>query len=375
MADKKGKGSRGALRMAAAKLALADDTGDASKFIESVEGVALNCLPLEAVMGVDAIPNGTVVTITGPPKAGKTTLAWHLGRNVIMEGGLVVHIRSEPKENPQQILAILGDDSMFENVLRYPRCHTLEDMFDHLTKFVKWYDANCPDGDIPVMFIVDSLGCFTKETISASVAKGGPNQAMGMQLAQAIKGYLRDFLPNYFEGRPFSMALINHEYGSSDTKGDPESTGGLFAKYIQSWLLRMRYAGSTSTVDGVKPKAVIKCTKNSWGPTDRFRAEVPLTTIKTEPDQSSTGYRLYLDWEEAACRLIEDARGAFSKVKLAEIMHFTANGAKMSSKTLGVSAVTRAELGAALLANEEVLEKIKALCEIQKIKKMKIKEE
>lgn len=372
---KTGKGSRGALRLAAAKLALDDSSGDAAKFIESVEGVALNCLPLEAVMGVDAIPNGTVVTITGPPKAGKTTLAWHLGRNVISEGGLVAHIRSEPKENPQQILAILGDDEMFANVLRYPRCHTLEDMFDHLTKFVKWYDANCPDCNVPVMFIVDSLGCFTKETISKSVARGGPNQAMGMQLAQAIKGYLRDFLPNYFEGRPFSMALINHEYGSADTKGDPESTGGLFAKYIQSWLLRMRYAGTTATVDGVKPRAVIKCTKNSWGPTDRFRAEVPLTTAPAETERLSTGYRLYLDWEEAACRLIEDDRGAFSKRKLSEILHFVANGAKMSSKTLGVAAATRSELGAALLADEEVLGKIKDLCGIQKIKKMVVKED
>ncbi len=354
------------LRQDAVKLGMANPEGDVAKYLSRLKGPALECTPLEAVLGTDVLPPG-VVEIAGPPGAGKTTLAWALSRQVIRQGGVAVQVRTEPKESPHQILKIMADDeNLFPSVFHLgkksdknevsPMLHTIEEVFRELTSFGKWYDKQCPDRDSPVAIVFDSIGCMSKDSISGDVATTGSNQMHARHLAQGIKSRFREYVSDYIEGRPITMLCINHENLDSDGYGDNTTPGGNFLKFIKFLEIRLKVKKNSASTTGTVPLTGIKVPKNSYGPSDRYRLDVPLRLRPCET--TAAGEQLYYDWDEALTRLLEDTTRV-SRQTIADVMHFAPAGAKMTSKTLGAEKVSRSEFGAMIRQNPEIHSKLK----------------
>jgi hypothetical protein len=340
--------------------------------LDSVYGISLDKnLPLQYILGVDVLALGRCMSLVGSYSSTKSSLGWYLAKLFLELGGLVVQIDTEHKQNPDQIRAIIDDDTLFERIL-FTKADSLDQMLDYMFFWAKEYEKIVPEKNIPMLIIVDSLNAVTSEDAGEKRMKGEETTGYaGARNAGEIQEAMRSFVPKCLDRNPILAVIINHQKldmsrqvmpGMAAPKKEP---GGVHKDFMYTWKLELAKAETRKSVYGEVPYFKIKAGKSSLGVQHKYAISVPYKSFYTEDGLE----HIYYDWDEALATLLTS--DAVSKTQLKDMMHLVKTGNKYSSNTHKISDESASELGAAIHADPVLCEKLKKdLLRIRKKRKM-----
>lgn len=327
--------------------------------LDSVYGIELrNNLPLQYILGVDVLALGRCMSLVGSWGSSKSSLGWYIASLFLDYGGIVISIDTEHKQNPDQILGILGSKDKFEQVI-YLKASDLDEMLKFLMYYSKEYIKSVPFKNIPMLFLVDSLNAVTSKDSVEKQVKGDDAAAYsGARNAGQIQETMRAFVPTYLDKNPILAVVINHQkidLGTMAMPGRPQPTkepGGVHKDFMYTWKLELRKAGSKKSVSGDVPYYRIRTGKTSLG------GQRPPIIVAYKNYYGPDGMEyIYYDWDEALTNLL--VAPTTSKIALKKVMHLVKVGNKFNSDTLKLKGVSASVMGAAIHADATLCESIK----------------
>ena len=97
-----------------------DNVWTQQQLLDSVYGIPLEGnIPLQYALGVDVLALGRCMSLVGSWGSSKSSLGWYIAKVFLEHGGLVVSIDTEPKQNPDQIRAIVDNDELLPDLMRH----------------------------------------------------------------------------------------------------------------------------------------------------------------------------------------------------------------------------------------------------------------
>ena len=113
----------------------------------------------------------------------KSLMAWEVTNIVLADPitpGIAVYIDIEKKTNPDVIRGIIANDDLFiDKIMRAP-LSTVSQMCTTMAEYAETYVKAVPKRDVPLAFLMDSLGALTgDEEIKAMNKTGNANEASG----------------------------------------------------------------------------------------------------------------------------------------------------------------------------------------------------
>lgn len=308
-----------------------------------VVGIPCPALAFEYVICQDCFPLGLIIQIVAKHGVGKSALVAEFGRWFRMAGGGMELLENETKFNPLWYEAILTKE-VFDH-MPFHRCSSVEDWQRHLTFATKsnkslmegTKEKPGPGRIFPIMYGVDSImGKMSEENqekiVGGGSVTGGKSDSQKKKKTQvkggegfaqsraypieagSITKYLRTY-PQLIDGWPFSLVLVNHLRIKQDDNGLTErsKTGGVQLDFQESFELELKREGGKkiSCAEYEGNVLVLKCEKNSFGPTGRSAKTRLLWWYEDTP--AGLEQRAVWDWDWATVHLlnfIQEGEGA-----------------------------------------------------------------
>lgn len=334
------------------------------------QGVPLHgMLPLQAILRCNVIPLHNVITITGAEESGKSNMIWEIARIFIEHGGIVVYIGTETIEDTPKQKRILHNPDYMDSVLYYKNANYQKYFEKLLTDSAEQIAEMDPDGEIPVVYLIDSLGNITpNESTRGKTEKQKEkitkdNNMSGAQQAKSNKKTFRDFQNNFLNDRPISVIAVNHQHEKINTMGfgaKKYNPGGQFLRYLNAGVLEHAIIGRNKTITGNMTLTVkIKNKKQKGGAARHIELQVPFTDwTETHNDEEIAvcGY----DWDTALVNLLMSE--FTSKSQLSDIIKIKKTGKGYTCDEVGIKDPCNAkELGKAIHASPEIVKKLQKL--------------
>jgi RecA/RadA recombinase len=342
---------------------------DPETFRDSVYGIPLTGnLPLQYVLGVDVIALGRWISIVGKFGSLKTTLAWYIARRFMETGGFTVFLDAELKSSPDQVLAILQDDNMYDSQVFNTRIKTLDMMLNMLVYWAKEYDNLIPNKDLPICLLVDSIASVTSDKAIKSMKKeGSADKGFGAaQRAASLAENLRAFVPEYLGDNPMLLLTINHlkekiEEKSKTSFGPPATTspGGDHKDFMASYIIET-WKGQTKRAKTSDPTIDLWITTKKSGL--GFTGNKIMVKLFTYHDENNRQVSTF-DWDRSLVDLLLGDTLSVEGVK--DVVHITGTGNSLGCRELGLSKVSKTELGAAIHGNPEMVAGLQRLMRIK----------
>jgi len=328
-------------------------------------------LPLQAIMRTNVIPLHNFMTVTGVHDVGKSNLIWEMARVWIEHGGIVSYIGIETNENVEKQKRILHNPNYMDNVLYYKNTNHIDTMRDVIIEVNEKLAEVDPQGDIPLLILLDSLGHITKDgklegmkpKDQEKVKEG--NNMDGAHSSKKIKKFLNMLQVNYLNDRPVTFIVINHKHEKIQTGFSMGKSyynpGGKYKDYLNCAVLDMVRIGKNSSVTSNQTFFVkMRNTKQACGPARKIDIEVPFTDWDiTLPDHEEPIAVCGFDWDTSLVKLL--LSDYTSKTQLKEIINITKKGKTYNCKELELEGVSDKELGEAIHNNEEIVSKLQKL--------------
>jgi len=368
-------------------------------FFDSVYGVPLTGnLPLQYLFGLDVIPMERSIAVVGKEASGKSVFCWFLASLMMKSatGSLVVFYNMEHKQNPDQIRGVLQNDSLWDAVaIQKQATESLETMLDSMDWYGNYYTQVCPGHDIPIVFLIDSLGAATSNK-NIQKAKGelklkkGASTAPGYDPAHnanLLTQRLKAFQSGHMDGKPMLLLTVNHLKDSmEETAGNfqqkkTNSPGGAHKDFIATYTVVMGQ-GKTSSTFVEATAGLWLSTKKSGFTKLNQRIWVPMytkhTNEKYEVDLDLAGggediqrKLVHFDWDTALISLLTDDKlRPCSQEDVTAITGLKKDGAKCSSSVLGLKGISVAEMGNAIHDNPEVTRKLQDAFNVMRKRKL-----
>jgi len=353
--------------------------------VDKIWGISLEGnIPLQYLFGVDVIPLGRMLTLAGAEGSLKSLMGWYFMNLFAMRGGIPFFSDVEKKTNYDQVRGIFKNDMLYERInKRFPS--TVSELSKAMAEAAEKYDEICPKREVPICYMIDSIGALTSEAaMTALDATGDAGNVAGFDGARrafALTEFLRNFLPAKGDGRPFFVILINHlkvklnENGGGGGFGPPAKTslGGAHKDYMNTYTLELIKVGTQEVKSEKRAKIIMKTLKSALSPTGlkievMARTKGPINerypehdTVDTAVETEDDVQRLYVDfdWDLSLVELLTREKGStFEKAALSDVLTITGSGNSMSCKRLGLSSVSKGELGAAIHADAQVCKEL-----------------
>lgn len=336
------------------------NTETAEGMADRLYGIPLNgCLPLQYLSGVDIIPVENVLGIVGEPSSGKSTLGWWFLRQYLEYGGYAVFIEVEKKTSWDVVKGLIP-----ESLLGKLQIHQIGDAptaFNCIQAYTSQYKDVWPNNDIPFVILLDSLGSLTIPAHEKAMdEKGYIDQGfLGAHRANFITENMRA-AEKFLWNRPVAFMFINHLKTKMDegqgnfSPGPPKKSapGGDHMKYIQSLSFEVSKGAANRTIKTASIHTMyIKMHKTTYG------SDTKSIAVDWRIKQKDQKLSVNFDWDGALvdllaagkgidCSDLKDVLGSFSKT----------SNTNCSCSRLGLSGVSKQELGAAIHADQAIVE-------------------
>ena len=325
------------------------------------------CLPLQYLMGVDVIPLERAFSIVGPTGSYKSLLAWWYLKQFMELGGLAVFLDVEKKTSWDQVWALLGQEN--RNRLIPQNVDFVEDLQDKMGMYAAQYHNMCPKKDVPFVMAIDSVGALSSIRALEQLKKEGITDKgfAAATRAGALTEFFRVFLPGFFSAAPMCLILVNHQKIGMDGSGGKgiitkHSPGGVHKDYMGTYTIEMSKSSPKHNVKDSSVDLYMKVLKSSLGRTN-LKIKV---RVLTEYDEKGVLSRTYFDWDHALTCMLTDKNTSMSVPEARAIVGLTGDGNKVSSKPLGLQNVTAQEMGAAIHANEKMVEELQGVFHVSR---------
>jgi len=329
-----------------------------SELFEKNFGLPNDYLALRWITDGTVFPMGKVIGCAGQKESCKSAFAMFMASLYVSIGGCIVYIDTEKKKSAVLYEAIVGKEGL-ARTLEY-RSSSTEEWQSQVNEAMEYADQAF-GGNVPLLFIIDSLGGVNVEEETQNIAKDGYSKARnttGMVKAKSHNSWFRD-ISGRIDGKPVTVMYVNHLSDDMDSpiKGQKRKPGGTGQDYFA--VLDMWFS-VVKSVPVYKPsfgyterKLKIAMKKNSVGASQRA-IEVPYRWAN-DPESGRLS-RVWFDWDGALAKVLCENAEVVSRLK--GVISITSNNNKYSCKELGLVGVQDSELGAAIRENVELREKI-----------------
>lgn len=356
-----------------------------------VIGIPIPALAFEWVIGQDVFPLGLIMQIVAKHGTGKSGLLAEIGRWFDMAGGITVLNENETKFSPHWYESIMGQEAY--NRMQLNRCSSVESWQRHLTFDIQSEDGYKktllgtkkepgPGRTVPILFGVDSVMGKMSELSQELIRKEGMAGRGYPVEALIIARYMRT-LPQWIDGWPFSVVLINHlslKQNADTHQEERHKGGGVLINFQESFEIELRKVGpkrfETQEYEGFYLD--IDCAKNSFGPTHRT-AKVKVVWWEEPDDDGSYRQVTKWDWDWATtnllCNIMTGDKHVRMKKHLKDVdfhMEFkspTSHSAAAWSRTLGVpqkQPLSFSDMGEAIRNSPEVTDRLRQALRIRR---------
>ena len=304
-------------------------------------------------------PCGRVIGLAGVKESCKSAYAMTLAKIWMDNGGVCVYIDTENKKSPALYKAIVGEEHL-DRTLDYVAFST-EEWQSQVLDAIDFASNDLNMKDIPVVFIVDSLGGVTASEGIDKIRKEGMVNArstVGMVKAKSHNEFFKYINEKLFT-RPYLFLYVNHlsdDIASpiSGAKRKPGGTGQDYHAVLDLWFSVVKGTPEFKKTLGYTQRILkIKAAKNSLGASQR-QITIPYRWTK-DPDTGQID-NCWFDWDAATAMLLADdgRHGLKSLIKDDCLVTVTAN--KYTCRALDLVKVTDSELGAGIRENVELRE-------------------
>jgi len=349
-------------------------------------GIPFPSFILEYAFQLTCFPLGRIAQVVGVEGTMKSAFCFELARWFHEYGGFAVLGEHESKLHMPWARSIIGWD------VKRPFIGKKLDSVNEWQKFTlgtlnQFKDAMLGDKEraglgkvFPGIWLIDSvMGKGMEETQNKIVAAGFADRSFPAE-ALSITGFMRT-LPSRLAGWPFSLVAVNHLKPSQTSQGITvrNKAGGRGLSFQETFEIELSRSNRGFKIDNVKVKGrrlLLTVYKNSMGP-DRISIPVDVVwwheeVFDVQEERRTVRQRTVWDWHSATIHWLMRQEGVFGKA-VKEIVDLTAckNNTKVYSRALGISPKSPedfATAGAMLTGNTEVLEALRDLFCIQRIK-------
>ena len=343
----------------------------ASDLSERVWGLPCDHISYRWLTDQNCYPMSRIVGVAGQKESCKSAFAMSLAKVFMEQGGICIYVDTENKKSPSLYRAVVGADNT-RKTIEYV-AFTTEEWQEQLLDSVKFAAEDPSMKDVPVMFIIDSLGGVdTKETDARIEKEGGvnPRNTGGMIKCKSHNEFFRHINKHLYL-KPYTLVYINHlsDDPMSPIQGAKKKPGGTGQDYhavLDLWFSVVKSTPVYKATRGFTEKILkVLTNKNSMGASKRH-VEIPYRwTNDAETGQIDN---CWFDWDAATAMLLTDDGPTAVKPRLKHILTVTVNANKYSCKELELVGVTDSELGAAVRNKVELRERISDALGINRIK-------
>jgi len=295
-----------------------------------------------------------IIGVAGMKESCKSAFAMTLAKVWMDLGGACIYVDTENKKSPALYQAVVGKKNTYRTIDHI--AFNTEEWQEQILGALKFASEDSSMADVPVMFIIDSLGGVdTKESDIRIEKEGGvnPRNTGGMIKCKSHNEFFRHVNKHLYM-KPYALVYINHLSDDPNSpiqgaKRKPGGTGQDYHAVLDFWFSVVKGTPVYRATRGFTEKVLkITVNKNSMGASKR-NIEIP--------------YR----WKATGMLLTDDSPTGV-KGRLKDIINVTVNSNKYSCKELGLVAVTDSEMGAAIRNAVDLRERISDALGINRMK-------
>lgn len=312
-----------------------------------------------------------IIGVAGMKESCKSAFAMTLAKVWMDLGGACIYIDTENKKSPALYQAVVGKKNTYRTIDHI--AFNTEEWQEQILGALKFSSEDSSMADVPVMFIIDSLGGVdTKESDARIEKEGGvnPRNTGGMIKCKSHNEFFRHVNKHLYM-KPYALVYINHLSDDPNSpiqgaKRKPGGTGQDYHAVLDLWFSVVKGTPVYKATRGFTEKVLkITVNKNSMGASKR-NIEIPYRWKGDE--ETGQISECWFDWDAATAMLLTDDSPTGVKGRLREIINVTVNSNKYSCKELGLVAVTDSEMGAAIRNAVDLRERISDALGINRMK-------
>lgn len=322
-------------------------------------GILLPSFALQYLLTSNALLFEKIVGLSGEKGSGKSALGYEFARMMAMAGGMAADVETENKSNPILIRSFMRE---FSHFFKFHRAKTMEQAQERLTSLLTEYKKLCPNKDVPLYILLDSLtGNKAEETIEKFTEDGHGDRSFSKEaliIAQFF-GVVGDFI----SGFPISLVYTVHqkvkvETGGFKGHGDQTRTpGGSAPDFMATWHIKVQRIASMKSKSESGNTLKLTTQKNSMGE-DRRSIEVDYRWETFADENGNPDQKSWFDWAKADCDLL--AGDKIPRSRVGEFLNVTAGSEKRTytCPELNIKSQAPEELMAALHNQPDLLKKL-----------------
>lgn len=348
--------------------------------IDRVYGIPLEGnLPMQFLLGVNVVPLERTLSLVGEKGSLKSVMSWYFGALFLRYKypGMVFFEDAEFKTNDDQIRGVVQNDNLLDFIFT-AEVHNVQEMIETMVFYSKQYDTLVPKKDVPICYLVDSIGALTSQAAQAAMEKtGNVGDVAGFDRARTaalITEHFRSWVPMQ-AGKPMLLIYVNHLKEKINAEGQqgrpgyvpPEkvSPGGVHKDYLNTATIEMIKRSVPQVKSEMRAEVIMRTLKASLTETGR-KINVMMRTIGPQnaryPEGDTLGsleteddvqrYYVYFDWDTSLVDLLVSDK--FPAQALSDVLGgagVTGKGNQVGCKRLKLSQVSKQELGAAIHAD------------------------
>ena len=326
-------------------------------------GIPLPSLALEVLLGTTALQLGRIFGIAGPPQSFKSMLALELSRIVAAHGGIVPLVETEGgKISPGIVDSIYGKFADHLDI----RCVTsVERAQEALSFAVDWLKDRCPDRNVLLALVLDSLNGCASDVRHKSIAEKG-HACRDYPIEALLWNRFISDIVDQISGSPIILVLTNH----------------LKKAITNDAASRLHLPGGDAQLLYTAAYVQLQRGKQVEGPT-RIVTRLVATRIKPVPAGGlpvlevpvvvdlEDGGRIFFDWPSAVAHLLSQP---LVYPGLRDVVDVSATGRsivsprrRFTSKRLGLVAASASELAAAVQGDQVLMDELRSVLGVVKL--------
>lgn len=352
-------------------------------------GIPIWPLVLQYVFGgIDILTYGQFVEISGVYSSFKSSFSIDLLRQAADAGGIGVLFEVESKLGPGLVTGIAPEYANTSQLQVFSGLSSINSWIEATASYLAAVKANIPDGNYPIVLLVDSLtGRSSEEEIEAFQKEGDIKSRSFPVGALTITNFMRSF-PSLMmrpDGVHWPIAFLatNHlkeKINQMTMATQYHTPGGRGKDFQAAMMLRMRETArmklSSATVSEHLPQRLRNRGVELFGECERRTIEISAHKTSLGPNRRSViidyfwgwdrnqNQYMWFDYDGALAHLLssDDGEGESVKEGVRDIVRVTRDGRYFSvsvGRDVRVSRCSSTKAGEAIAADQEVMNQLR----------------